>query len=358
MLSVVRTVPCTPLRTTDRVHEDEDMRKAYAFDEKKKRHGADRHDEGHRLPTVFESGTRAQKYRRLTSLGSGGFSVCYLFDMPDGKVAAGKIFSTGKACARKRLKRFEREVNIMQSLDHPNIVKCLGAISGVRHNKTLGDFSDDDDIEFIQPPIMFLEYCAGGSLSSLLKMRLNKRRFPDYRYGQLTVPETLWVAESTCRALEYIQSHRIIHRDIKMGNLLLQSKVDYRSDLVASQVGIVMCDFGLSTQLDEDNTPKKSSVGTPAYMAPEVVAHRGASYPSDMWSLGVTLFHCLTGRGPFDAKRVSGTYRRIKEGTYRWSTAERENLPSNVRHLIDGMLARNPSKRPTPSQVLSTIKDL
>ncbi len=314
------------------------------------------HDAKHRqkFPRVFYS--RDKQFKPLKKLGDGGFSVCYLFRMPDDSTAAGKIFSRGRSCSRKRLERFEREVELMKMLNHPNIVHFIDSASGVYKDKTLADFGPKDRVQFVQPPVMFLEYCAGGSLSSLLKSRLDKRRFPHHRYGQLMQDEALWVAECAARALEYIHEKHFIHRDIKLGNLLLQSPCGSRDNIARSRVGIVVCDFGLTVYLPDAEHSIKGRAGTPSYMPRELVRHQGATFASDIWSLGITLFHCLTGRPPFDAHDTSGIYRRIKEGAYRWKSAEKENIPSSLRELVDQMMAPDPKKRPTATEVLARVR--
>ena len=126
--------------------------------------------------------------------------------------------------------------------------------------------------------------------------------------------------------------------------------------MASNKVGIVVCDFGLATMVPEGVKYVPHTVGTPNYMAPEIVLEKGACFASDIFSLGVTLFHCLTGRPPFNGKNVSGTYRRIMEGSYRWKTAEKANISSTLRHMIDDMMDTNPNKRLTPSQVLAQLR--
>lgn len=315
------------------------------------------------LPNVFVSADKTKRFARIKKLGEGAFCVCYLMEAKienePTTMLAGKIFSLGKGCSRKRLERFEREVNIMKSLHHPNIVRFVDAISGVQGNRTLSEFGKRDNVPFLCPPVMIMSYCSGGSLSVLLKARLNQDQDPEYRYGRMKENEVLWVAECCCRALQYIQERRIIHRDIKLGNLLLQTPVSRNGgNLAHDQIGVVLCDFGLATQLQPNQRLIHGTVGTPNYMAPEVVDddhNNGACFASDIWSLGVTLFHCLTGRPPFQGSKVSGTYRRIMGGEYRWRSVERDHISSGVRHFVDYMLVQNPHKRPTATNVLAML---
>ena len=90
-------------------------------------------------------------------------------------------------------------------------------------------------------------------------------------------------------ALQYLHSHRVIHRDLKLGNLFLNDKMEIK-------VG----DFGLATKLDFDGERKRTICGTPNYIAPEVLEGKtGHSYEVDIWSLGVLLHILLTGTMPF-----------------------------------------------------------
>lgn len=196
-------------------------------------------------------------------MGEGAFSVCYLVEDSNGVLMAGKFFTRKTSSSRKRLERFEREVNIMKSLQHSNIVKFYGAISGVRDNKTFNDFRHNETVLYVHPPVMFMEYCSGMSLSTFLKARADRNRYPNKKYGQLNEDETLWVAECTCRALAYLKDKMVLHRDIKMGNMLLQNSVDPKSSLL--NAGIVLCDFGLATQLESDNQHISGTAGTPRF---------------------------------------------------------------------------------------------
>jgi polo-like kinase 1 len=102
--------------------------------------------------------------------------------------------------------------------------------------------------------------------------------------------------------LKYLHSHRIIHRDLKLGNLFLNDQME-----------IKLGDFGLATKLDFDGEKKRTICGTPNYIAPEVLEGRaGHSYEVDIWSLGVIIYTLIIGKPPFETTDVKATYRRIK----------------------------------------------
>lgn len=318
------------------------------------RGNSDRH-----LPEIFINSSGEKYVRTSQLLGEGGFSVCYLVKDQNDLPMAGKFFTRKVSSGRKRLERFEKEVNMMKSLHHPNIVKFYDAISGVKGNRTLDEFHRNDQVGYQHPPVMFLEYCSGESLSAFLKSRADIPEFAPpsklaiKRYGTLDQEETLWVASCVCKALDYLMNKHILHRDIKLGNLLLQHPVNPNQSIVNS--GIVLCDFGLATQLKDDKQLAFGTAGTPYYIAREVILHEGASYASDIWSLGITLFYCLTGRAPFNSRSrsTSGIYRKIRRMAYRWKSAESAAISPEIRDLVDAMISEEPNDRPTPQEVLN-----
>jgi serine/threonine protein kinase len=174
------------------------------------------------------------------------------------------------------------------------------------------------------------------SLSGFLKARTARGE----KYGQLGEDETYWVAECVSRALVYLKDQRIIHRDIKLGNLLLQTAVKPNESIV--NTGLVLCDFGLAIQLGEREQVVHGTAGTPYYIAREIVVHDGANFASDIWSLGVTLFICLTGRYPFNTENDNSEeiYRKIRRGDYRWRSKEKDRVSRRLRHIVDDMLGK------------------
>jgi polo-like kinase 1 len=137
-----------------------------------------------------------------------------------------------------------------------------------------------------------------------------------------------------------LHSHRVIHRDLKLGNLFLNDKMEVK-------IG----DFGLATKLEFDGERKRTICGTPNYIAPEVLeGKQGHSYEVDIWSLGVIIYTLIIGKPPFETSDVKTTYKRIRMNAY--------NFPENVaisdqaRSLITLILNNDPSKRPTVDEIL------
>ena len=138
-----------------------------------------------------------------------------------------------------------------------------------------------------------------------------------------------------------MHAHRVIHRDLKIGNIFIGENMDVK-------IG----DFGLATKLDFDGEKKRTICGTPNYIAPEVLEGKsGHSYEVDIWSLGVILYTLIIGKPPFETQDVKTTYRRIRMNSY--------NFPDHVpisdmaRDLIKKILVIDPKQRLTLDEVAS-----
>jgi len=142
-------------------------------------------------------------------------------------------------------------------------------------------------------------------------------------------------------ALKYLHQHRVIHRDLKLGNLFINEKMEVK-------VG----DFGLAAKIDFDGERKRTICGTPNYIAPEVLEGKtGHSYEVDIWSLGVIIYTLIIGKPPFETTDVKATYDRIKKNSYSFP----ENVPisDGARELITRILCKDPARRPVLDEMLT-----
>ena len=151
----------------------------------------------------------------------------------------------------------------------------------------------------------------------------------------------MYIYYQLIKALKYLHSHRVIHRDLKLGNLFLTEKMELK-------VG----DFGLATKLDFEGERKRTVCGTPNYIAPEILDGKtGHSYEVDIWSLGVIIYTLIIGKPPFETRDVKTTYKRIKMNAYTFP--ENAIISEAAKNLIGQILVLDPGKRPTLDQILT-----
>lgn len=139
-----------------------------------------------------------------------------------------------------------------------------------------------------------------------------------------------------------MHSHRVIHRDLKLGNLFINNKMELK-----------LGDFGLATKLDFDGEKKRTICGTPNYIAPEVIEGKtGHSYEVDYWSLGVIIYTLLVGKPPFETSNVKKTYSRIRTNAY--SFPDHIQISEKAKTLVKRILVKDPSKRLNLDEIMSS----
>lgn len=249
-------------------------------------------------------------YSKGRFMGKGGFARCYeLIDLETKQVYAGKIVSKSLLSKQSQKDKMAQEISIHRSLKHHNVVKFYSF------------FEDSANVYII------LELCRRRSLMEMHKRRKN-----------LTEPEVRYFMRQLLNACKYLHDNRVIHRDLKLGNLFLNDEMELK-------VG----DFGLATRLEFDGERKLTLCGTPNYIAPEILNKKGHSFEVDIWSLGCILYTLLVGKPPFETNNLKDTYVRIKKNEY--------HIPSKIsvlaRSLIQRMLQLDPSKRPTMEGILA-----
>ncbi|XP_043650764.1 serine/threonine-protein kinase polo [Drosophila teissieri] len=258
---------------------------------------------------LFDSNQR-KTYKRMRFFGKGGFAKCYeIIDVETDDVFAGKIVSKKLMIKHNQKEKTAQEITIHRSLNHPNIVKF--------HSY----FEDAQNIYIV------LELCKKRSM-----MELHKRR------KSITEFECRYYIYQIIQGVKYLHDNRIIHRDLKLGNLFL-------NDLLHVKIG----DFGLATRIEYDGERKKTLCGTPNYIAPEILTKKGHSFEVDIWSIGCVMYTLLVGQPPFETKTLKDTYSKIKKCEYR--------VPSYLRKpaadMVIAMLQPNPESRPAIGQLLN-----
>ena len=262
------------------------------------------------IPTP-QNKTKTRQYIKGRFLGKGGFAKCYeLINKDNNKIFAAKMLQKNSLKTERQKQKLITEIKIHKSCHHSNIV-------AFEHN-----FEDEDNFYIL------LELCQNQTLNEL-----------HVRRKILTEIEVQCYIIQLIKALQYLHSHRIIHRDLKLGNLFLNDKMELK-------VG----DFGLATKLDYDGERKKTVCGTPNYIAPEVINSTGHSYEVDIWAIGIIIYTLLIGKPPFETRDVKTTYNKIKRAEY--SFPETCKISPCAKNLIKKILVVNPKERPTLNEIL------
>ncbi|THV04760.1 Pkinase-domain-containing protein [Dendrothele bispora CBS 962.96] len=259
-------------------------------------------------PRIISDSAGHLQFHRVGFLGEGGFARVYEVKDTRGARLACKVVTKSSLVSKKAKTKLYAEIKIHRALEHPNIVDFQDC------------FEDDDNV------YMTLELCANGSLMDMLRRR---RRF--------TEPEARFFLVQLIGACQYMHTHQVIHRDLKLGNLFLDSHMNVK-------VG----DFGLAALIENPGERKKTICGTPNYIAPEVLfdTANGHSFEVDIWSIGVILYTLVVGRPPFQqqTKDVEAIYQRIRDNQYEFP-ADRQ-ISTSAQELIQSILAHDPQMRP------------
>jgi serine/threonine protein kinase len=224
----------------------------------------------------------ASKYRLLYELGRGGMGAVWLAEHLALRVhVAVKLIDPGLATSQDYIRRFEREARAAASLRSPHVVQVM-------------DFGVDEGT-----PYLVMEYLVGESLATRLSQR-----------GSLPVEDVWVVINQIGRAITRAHGSGYIHRDLKPDNVFLMD----------DEPGffVKVLDFGLAKALDGAESPSTRSLtrtgtilGTPRHMSPEQAVGGVVDSRSDLWSMAVIAFECLTGRLPFDGKTIPALLRSI-----------------------------------------------
>ncbi|WVZ12796.1 hypothetical protein V8G54_017326 [Vigna mungo] len=273
-----------------------------------------------------------ERYETLKELGSGNFGVARLAkDKKTGELVAIKYIERGK----KIDANVQREIVNHRSLRHPNIIRFKEVFLTHTHLAIV------------------LEYAAGGELFERIcnAGRLSEDEYPLYKYklssggfDEFPLSQARFFFQQLISGVSYCHSMQICHRDLKLENTLLDGNPAPR---------LKICDFGFSKSALLHSQPK-STVGTPAYIAPEVLQRKEYDGKiADVWSCGVTLYVMLVGAYPFedpeDPKNFRKSIGRIMSVQY--AIPDYVRVSKECRHLISSIFVANPAKRITMSEI-------
>lgn len=209
-----------------------------------------------------------------------------------------------------------REVQIILSVNHPNIVNTIDVFVTRRR------------IHFV------MEYLAGGELFDYIA-----------EHTQFTETHAATVMCDLLNALSYLHSRGIAHRDVKLENLLCANST--------WPLNVKLADFGFANYVNSANEPMLSSfVGTPYYIAPEMLRADPHGRPVDIWAGGVVLYILLSGKFPFGGKNETEYYQRVLYKQVYFPFEEWSTVSAEAKDLVRGMLCKDPQKRLTADECL------
>ena len=249
------------------------------------------------------------KYGRL--LGKGAFGKVNLsLHILTGRLVAIKSINKEKITSDKQNQKIKVETTIMKRLSKSNnIVKIFETYETKKHI------------------CIVMEYICAGDLLSYIKKR-----------SKLQEPVAKFIFKQIILALKYIHENNIVHRDIKLDNILI--------DL---DNNIKICDFGVSKIINKGDIMFEQC-GTPAYIAPEILLNKGyEGFGVDVWSAGVVLYAMLSGTVPFKGTNIKELHNLIISGNYQ----EIKNISKEASHLIKNILEIDPKKRITTENILN-----
>lgn len=257
------------------------------------------------VPQIPEPGDTVGRYRLQRQVGSGGMGVVYEARDPrlERRVAL-KLLPPWMTSDPEARRRFLREARAASALDHPNVA-------------TLFEAAETDDGR----PYLVMAYCEGPTLAERI------------RTGPLPVDAAVRIGIDLAAGLDAAHRLGIVHRDVKPHNVVL------------TDAGPRLLDFGIARNLGEDLTRPGAVVGTLRYMSPEQARGEPVDARSDVWALGAVIYEMLTGTQPFDASNDGAVIYRILHADLTPVRELRPEVPAGVAEAVERCLERNPAER-------------
>lgn len=262
----------------------------------------------------LNSSQRIGKYEILGTLGRGSMGLVYKARDPEiGRIVAIKTLrrpaSQNAADFERTVDRFRIEAKSAGNLRHPNII-------------TVFDISREGDM-----PYLVMDYVEGESLESVLK-----------RHARLDPRITLHYLDQVAAGLDAAHMKGVIHRDIKPSNII----VDRYENVLILDFGVA----GFTERFGDEVTPQTGPVlGTPAYMSPEQIRNEKLDHRSDLFSLAIVTFECLTGSKPFDGGNFTAVIGNILSAAPASLTSLVPDLPLDLQAVFETALAKDRTKR-------------
>ncbi|PQQ19058.1 hypothetical protein Pyn_16975 [Prunus yedoensis var. nudiflora] len=241
-------------------------------------------------------------YHVIELVGEGSF----------GKVYKGRRKYTGQTVAMKFIMKhgktdkdihnLRQEIEILRKLKHENIIEMLDSFESPQEFCVVTEFAQGELFEIVE----------------------DDKRLPEEQVQA--------IAKQLVRALHYLHSNRIIHRDMKPQNILIG----------AGSI-VKLCDFGFARAMSTNTVVLRSIKGTPLYMAPELVREQPYNHTADLWSLGVILYELFVGQPPFYTNSVYALIRHIVKDPVKFP----DNMSPSFKSFLKGLLNKVPQNRLT-----------
>ena len=268
------------------------------------------------------------------SLGKGSFGEVFLTKKVGGnELYATKRMDRSEYDRPENKKRLINEINILQGINHTNIVKLIELKKTRNHI------------------YIVTEFCNGGSLSDNLRKYQKKNNKP---FSEEIVQ---YLMRQIVSGIYYLHQNRIIHRDLKLDNILVtfpNENDKQNSNMLSAVVKII--DFGFATKLKQNHDLTNTVLGTPANMEPHLIKNMEKHQPNlkgynekvDIWSLGTLCYEMLVGRLTFSGNNMNELYQKIKIGNYKMPLF----LSKEAVSFLNGMLQYDEKKRLSASDLI------
>jgi hypothetical protein len=262
------------------------------------------------------------KYQVQEKIGEGGMGIVYKANQRSmNRVVALKILSPKYSSKQRFVEQFIKEARAAGALNHPNIIQ-------------VHDVGTENDIHYFS-----MEYVEGPTCMQVLREQ-----------GTFKVPEALEVIRQTAKALEYAHSQRLIHQDIKPDNIM-----------IGQNNQVKLADLGISKTFDEVESEEgpKRVMGTPHYMAPEAALGKKIDHRVDIYALGATLYHLLTGKTPYSGTSATEVLKAHVMDPLPAIHDINPEVPEDVCALVERMVAKKADDRyQHASEVVAEVQRL
>jgi eukaryotic-like serine/threonine-protein kinase len=265
---------------------------------------------------LLAPGTQVGSFRLERLLGEGATGLVFMATGADGSSVAVKVLRPERGQQTAVVARFLREARLAQRIDSRHVAPIL-------------ELGEADGLSYLVMP-----YYIGGSLARRLRER-----------GRLNVDETVDLAAQLGRGLDVLHSHGILHRDVKPSNVLLDAEGT-----------AALADFGLARAADSTRlTDAGQLLGTPHYLAPELIEGSDGTEAADLYALGCLLYECAVGGPPFAGRSVAALgFAHLAEPPPD-PRERRPDLSAELAHALLAPLEKDPAARPTSGTALARM---